>query len=57
MKHHTYSFYPDQAKAVRDFLEKHSSPKPEVAKDSAGEKTTVKGKGDVLVSSVELKHH
>lgn len=47
----------DQAKAVRDFLEKHSSPKPEVAKDAAGEKTTVKGNGDVLVSNVELKHH
>jgi serine/threonine protein kinase len=46
-----------QAKAVRDFLEKHSSPKPEVAKDSAGEKTTVKGKGDLLVSNVGLKHH
>jgi serine/threonine protein kinase len=46
-----------QAKAVRDFLEEHSSPKPEVAKDSAGEKTTVTGKGDVLVSNVELKHH
>lgn len=48
---------PAQAKAVRDFLEKHSSPKPEVAKDSAAEKTTVKGKGDVLVSNIELKHH
>ncbi|MEP6708068.1 MAG: protein kinase [Pyrinomonadaceae bacterium] len=47
----------DQLKAVRDFLEKHSSPKPEVAKDSAGEKTTVKGKGEVLVSNVELKHN
>jgi serine/threonine-protein kinase len=46
-----------QAKAVRDFLAKHSSPKPEVAKDSAAEKTTVKGRGDVLVSNVELKHH
>lgn len=46
-----------QAKAVRDFLEKHSSPKPEAARDSAGEKTTVKGRGDVLVSNVELKHH
>jgi len=48
---------PDQAKAMRDFLDKHSSPKPEVSKDSAGEKTTVKGGGDVLVSNVELSHH
>lgn len=47
----------DQAKGVRNFLEKHSSPKPEVAKDSAGEKTTVKGTGNLLVSNVELKHH
>lgn len=46
-----------QAKAVRDLLEKHSSPKTEVAKDPSGEKTTVKGRGDVLVSNVELKHH
>ena len=46
-----------QARAVRNFLDQHSSPKPEVAKDSTGEKTNVKGRGDVLVSNVELKHH
>ncbi|MDQ2855405.1 MAG: hypothetical protein M3R68_03685, partial [Acidobacteriota bacterium] len=46
-----------QSKAVRDFLDKHSAPKPEVGKDATGEKTMVKGKGDVLVSNVELKHH
>jgi serine/threonine protein kinase len=46
-----------QARAVRDFLAKHSSPKPEVAKDSAKMQTTVKGKGDVLVDFIELEHH
>jgi hypothetical protein len=46
-----------QANAVRDFIEKHALSKPEVAKDAAGEKTTVKGKGEVLVSNVELRHH
>src|SRR5882672_2647750 len=46
-----------QARAVRDFLAKHSSPKPEVAKDSAKKQTIVKGKGDVLVNFIELEHH
>lgn len=48
---------PDQAKAVRDFLAKHSASQPEVAKDSQKKLTTVKGKGEVLVSFVELEHH
>jgi hypothetical protein len=42
---------------VRDFLAKHSSPKPEVAKDSAKKQTTVKAKGDTLVNFIELEHH
>lgn len=46
-----------QARLVSDFLEKHSSPKPEVAKDSAKKQTTVKGKGGTLVSFIELEHH
>ncbi len=46
-----------QARAVRDFLQKHSSPKPEVTKDSAKKQTIVKGKGEVLVNYVELEHH
>jgi len=46
-----------QTRAVRDFLQKHSSPQPEVAKDSAKKQTTVRGKGDVLVNFVELEHH
>jgi len=48
---------PAQARAVRDFLLKHSSPKPEVTKDSAKKQTTVKGNGDVLVNYLELEHH
>jgi serine/threonine protein kinase len=46
-----------RANAVRDFLDKHSSPKPEVAKDSAKKQTIVKGKGEVLVNFIELEHH
>lgn len=46
-----------QARAVRDYLQKHSAPKPEVAKDSAKKQTIVKGKGDVLVNIIELEHH
>jgi hypothetical protein len=49
----------DKAKArtVRDFLKQHSSPKPDVTKDSAKKQTLVKGRIDVLVSFVELEHH
>jgi serine/threonine protein kinase len=46
-----------QERAVRNFLDKHSSPKPEVAKDSAKMQTTVKGRGDVLINFIELAHH
>jgi serine/threonine protein kinase len=46
-----------QARAVRDYLQKNSSPKPEVTKDSAKKQTSVKGKGEVLVNSIELEHH
>jgi serine/threonine protein kinase len=46
-----------QARQVRDFLQKHSSRRPEVAKDSAKKETTVKGKGEVLVNYIELEHH
>jgi serine/threonine protein kinase len=46
-----------KARAVRDFLKTHSSPKPEVAKDSANEQSLVKGRTEILVSAVELKHH
>jgi serine/threonine protein kinase len=45
------------ARQIREFLTRHSTPKPETAKDSAKKQTTVKGKGDVLVSFIELEHH
>jgi hypothetical protein len=49
----------DQAKAraVRDFLNQHASPKPEVVKDSANKQSVVKEKTDVLVNAIELEHH
>lgn len=47
----------DQEKAVRLFLEKNSSDKPEAQKDSANKQTDLKGKGDVLVHLMELEHH
>jgi hypothetical protein len=46
-----------QARGVRDFLQQHSSPQPEVTKDSARKQTVVKGKGEVLVNFIELEHH
>jgi serine/threonine protein kinase len=46
-----------KAKSVRDFLNAHASPKPDVAKDSAKKQTTVNGKGDLLVNFIELEHH
>jgi tRNA A-37 threonylcarbamoyl transferase component Bud32 len=45
------------ARALRDYLQKHSVPKPEVAKDSAKKQTIVKGQGEVLVNFIELEHH
>lgn len=46
-----------KARAVRDFLKSHSSAKPEVSKDTAKKQSVVKGKGEVLVNSIELEHH
>jgi hypothetical protein len=46
-----------RVKAVREFLNAHSSIKPEVTKDAAKRQSAVKGKGEVLVSPIELEHH
>ena len=46
-----------KARAVRNFLDQRSSPKPDVAKDSEKSQTTVRGRGDALVSLIELSHH
>jgi serine/threonine protein kinase len=43
-------------RTVRDFLTKHSEPKPETKKNSAKQQTDVLGKGDLLVKLVELEH-
>ena len=48
---------PEQARAVRGFLEKHSSDKPEAQKDTVNKQTNLKAKGDVLVHLMELEHH
>ncbi|MFN2577032.1 MAG: serine/threonine protein kinase [Pyrinomonadaceae bacterium] len=46
-----------KAGAVRDFLQKHSSSKPEATKDSARKQTMIKGRGEAVVSLIELEHH
>jgi serine/threonine protein kinase len=46
-----------KARAVRDFLNQHASPKPEVNKDTANKQSVVKGKTDILVNATELEHH
>lgn len=46
-----------KVRAVRDFLNQHVTPKPEVSKDSAKKQSVIKGKGDVLVNAIELEHH
>jgi len=45
------------ARHVREFLSKYSATKPEITKDSGRKQTTVKGKGEVVVSFIELEHH
>jgi len=46
-----------KARTVRDFLKQHSSPKPDVTKDSTKKQTIVGGKGNMLVNLIELEHH
>jgi serine/threonine protein kinase len=43
-------------KTVKEFLTKHSDPKPETTKDTTKQQTNVRGNGDVLVKLVELEH-
>jgi serine/threonine protein kinase len=47
----------EEAKAVRNFLQKHSAEKPDAQKDTGKKQTNLKGKGDVLVHLLELEHH
>jgi len=46
-----------KARTVRDFLKQHSSPKPDVTKDSTKKQTIVGGQGNMLVNLLELEHH
>jgi len=46
-----------KARTVRDFLNQHASPKPEISKDTANKQSVLKGKTDVLVNAIELEHH
>ena len=43
-------------RTVKEFLTKHSDPKPETTKDSAKQRTNMRANGDVLVKLVELEH-
>jgi hypothetical protein len=47
----------DQANAVREFLARHASPKPDVETDRTNKRSSVKTNGQVLVSLLELEHH
>jgi len=47
----------DQANAIKQFLDNHSSTKPEVQKDRSKKETEVKARGEVLAHLVELEHH
>ena len=43
-------------KSVREFLLKHSDPKPELVKDKLKQQTVIRGTTDPLVQLVELEH-
>ena len=43
-------------RTVKDFLIKHSDPKPETTKDTAKQQTDVRANGELLVKLVELEH-
>ncbi len=43
-------------RTVKEFLAKHSDPKPETTKDTAKQQTDVRANGELLVKLVELEH-
>jgi hypothetical protein len=43
-------------RSVKEFLTKHSDPKPETTKDTAKQQTDVRASGDLLVKQLELEH-
>ena len=46
----------DAVKSLRDFLSEHAKPEPEITKDPAKQRTTVRASGDLLVKLLELEH-
>jgi len=47
---------PNQIKAVQEFLNTSAASKPEIEKDKVKKQTNVKGRGEILVSLIELEH-
>lgn len=47
----------EKARALRDFLNRHLPAKPEAANASGKKQSVIKGRGDILVSAIELEHH
>jgi hypothetical protein len=47
---------PAQLNAMREFLRRHSQSNPETETDKIKKQTSVSGRGDVLVHTVELEH-
>jgi len=43
-------------RTVKEFLVKHSDPKPETTKDTVKQQTDVRASGDLLVKQLELEH-
>jgi serine/threonine protein kinase len=47
---------PDQLDAVRNFLGKYAQTKPEAETDRTSRQTTLRGRGEVFVHTIELEH-
>lgn len=47
---------PAMVRSVKEFLTKHSDPKPETTKNTVKQQTDVRANGDLLVKLVELEH-
>jgi serine/threonine protein kinase len=48
---------PAQIQVVREFLEQHAASQSESYQDQQNRQTRVRGRGDILVTLVELEHH
>jgi len=47
---------PEKARAIQEFLTKHASVEPQREEDRLKKQVTVKARGDVLVTHLELEH-